>query len=318
MLRDFLRTIAVLSAFQCVSWLRRGIIKDGFHLLSTGAGVMPRSDFDHFLLTRFNVRFDAKSRAPSDEWLRRRLDIMRQWALPAVRRQTASLDGWLVFCDAGSPAWFRDEMSALLRAPEVPVWVDGLFCTQTVTTALEKRMSNRQFLITTRVDNDDSISIDFIQLVQKYFRYQEREFINFTYGSQYGNGHLYFRADPSNAFISLIERRRERAPMSVFVDMHTVVQKYGPVRQVRTHPTWIQNVHGDNVANCIRGIPVDPDKVLRHFVLDIPIERQNSLSLLAHKIRMLTILTFRVFSSLNRIKWLLKVLLSGSGRGASL
>ena len=62
-------------------------------------------------------------------------------------------------------------------------------------------------LITSRLDNDDAIARDFVEMVQNCFTKQEVEFINFTYGAQYSDGRMFARLDPSNAFISLIERR---------------------------------------------------------------------------------------------------------------
>ena len=266
-----------------------------------------RSEFDHFLLTRLNVNPPL----PPNAWLRSRLDILRRWALPTVRRQMDHLDGWLIFCNAESPAWFRDELCALLHAREEVIWVEGSFSGKTAVDAIAPRLTNKKFLITTRLDSDDAISDDFVQLVQSCFDHQGDEFINFTYGAQYSNGEIYFRADPSNAFVSLIERRNEHRPMGVFVDWHTRIHKYGLVRQVKTHPTWIQNVHGGNIANYVSGIPVAPEEVLRHFALDVPIRHRSPFSLFAHKIRFSTALAFKVLFSAHRIKWLLRTITSG-------
>jgi len=77
--------------------------------------VTPKSgEFEHFLLTRFNVRPDAVSPPPTEEWLRHRLELFRRYALPSVAKQTVNPHQWLVLCDGGSPDWLRRELCGQL------------------------------------------------------------------------------------------------------------------------------------------------------------------------------------------------------------
>lgn len=265
---------------------------------------MSRLEFDHFVLTRFNVRGDAESSFPADDWLRARLDIFRQWCLPSIRSQTVAPDYWLIFCDSKSSTWFREELSSLLRPGEEIVWVEGPSSVRMFIDAIMKR-SRKGYLITTRLDNDDAIACDFVEMVQDCFDGQEREFINFTYGAQYCNGRCFIRIDPSNPFISLIEKRSDAAPMTVHIDWHNRLERHGSVRRVRSHLAWLQHVHGGNVANVVRGIPVRPEKALRYFSLSVPVKPMSRLAMCWSIFMTSGMLAIRVLSSAHRIKWLL-------------
>lgn len=271
---------------------------------------MSREEFDHFLLTRFYVRRDIHSEPASEEWLRYRLGIFRQWSLPSVRGQTVPPDTWLIFCDSASPEWFKGELGALLGKGEEIVWVNGVASPEMFAKAVFERLGTKQYLITSRLDNDDAISQDFVRMVQNCFEHQVMEFINFTYGAQYCDGRFFARVDPSNAFVSLIERRSNGMPKTVHIDWHNRLEKYAPVHRIKTHYAWLQNVHGGNVANVVRGIPVPPDNVLRLFSISVPALKIGHLALLRGKLSAAIFLAIRVFSSRSRIKWLLQSFLS--------
>ena len=139
----------------------------------------------------------------------------------------------------------------------MPVYVDGEFGVATAQEAvLAGRDTSRQFVITTRLDNDDAVSCGFIADVRRRFARQQFAFVNPTYGFELSNGRLYWRADPANPFVSLIERCGTARPETVLMCAHERVGQAGPVEQMRDRPEWLQLVHGQNIANKRRGIRV--------------------------------------------------------------
>lgn len=204
------------------------------------------SPFQHVVLTRFNTRIPGKPPA-SDDWLRARLDLMKETLLPAMSGQTVSPDRWLVLCDAGSPDWFKCEVTDDLRGVGEPVWVEDGFDPSIV-----QPYASSPWLITTRVDNDDCVSTEYIRRIQNQFDFT-RKFINFPYGLQYERGWTYHRVDMSNAFISLVERS-DSPIATVFIDGHHLLKRHGKLKQVWAPPMWMQIVHGGNVANVVRGV----------------------------------------------------------------
>jgi hypothetical protein len=125
--------------------------------------------------------------------------------------------------------------------------------TEGVQAAIERnRRAPTSHLITTRLDNDDGLCVDFIQRVQAEFRGQRSEVINFTYGYVWRNGRIYWHADRSSPFASLIECTANIR--TVWPRWHTRLSELAPIIQVADQPMWLQVVHGANVRNRTRGV----------------------------------------------------------------
>jgi hypothetical protein len=268
------------------------------------------SHFDHFLLTRFNIRHET--RAP-EAWLRHRIGYFERVCLPSVRIQTVPFT-WLVYFDAERDAWFEDEVSRLSQGDVFePIWVTG---TPTPEEFLEPvlRRAESPFLITSRIDNDDAMAKTLMARVQDQFSGQEREFINFTDGMQLSDdGRLFHRSDPSNAFISLIEKRE--AAMGVYVDWHNRVSKHAPVRQISGPPMWLQAVHGLNIGNTARGVRADPALLTQHFDVTAVAAPISKPRLLVAQVTSAAKLGLRVVRKPSRILWLAQVIRARSRRG---
>ncbi len=227
---------------------------------------------------------------------------MRTTLLPAMTAQSVRPHAWLVLCDSGSPGWFRAEIEKDLAGIGTPVWLDETFSPSLVAGIVRGYVSS-PYLITTRIDNDDSVSSDYLQRVQEEFTPTPNVFINFTHGAQYEDGWIFHRSDPANAFISMIEDAA--SIRTVFVDWHTLLGAHGPIRQVRTSPMWLQVVHGSNIANSTHGIRADP-VILNKFVTGLPIRTVGKLYLSLLATYDAILLAIRVISKPHRIVWLLK------------
>lgn len=259
--------------------------------------------FDHFLITRFNVRLDKKA---SEEWLRHRLTYFESMCLPAIAQQTVRNFTWLVYFDAERDPWFDASVNRLSADGLFePVWVDGRFDPKTCAEDVARRSSS-SWLITSRVDNDDALARDYVEQVQALFA-GSTEFLNFTSGLQFtDDGKLFHRSDPSNAFISLIEPNSRNA-MGVYVDSHDRVSKYASIRQISTHPMWVQMVHARNIANAVHGVRANPHLLSRYFDLQRKAVPVNRSQLVAHQIISAASLALRVIRRPHRIVWLTKV-----------
>lgn len=264
---------------------------------------MSAAEFSHVLITRFNVRLDQRA---SNEWLLHRLGYFKSICLPAIRNQSVQDFKWLVYFDADRDPWFEDEVNELAQGVFEPIWVQGKFDPKACAEDVAAR-SSKPWVITTRLDNDDAVADDFVERVQQQFS-KVTEFINFTAGLQLtDDGKLFHRADPSNAFISLIEPN-DVPLMGVYVDWHDRVSSYAPVRQVSTHPMWVQMVHGKNIANSIHGIRANHVLLSRHFTIENEAVRLGKLSLHAHQVISGASLALRVIRKPHRIVWFFRVL----------
>lgn len=245
---------------------------------------MPQpQEFTHLILTRFNtaVGFAPSAKGLDEGWLTARLLLFEQYCLPSVAVQRGASFTWLIFCDAGSPNWFKQKMSsygALVSA----VYIEGPATDEVIarTVAATGLVSNPH-LITTRLDNDDAIGVDHLRLIQQSFRRQDREFVLFPFGLQSYKGQLYNVYWRSNPFLSLIEKVQQDGTFTtVMCVQHNRVRMAGRVRSIICAPQWLQVLHGSNLQNTLRGWPRISSHKPSAFSLHWP-EAQKSASRVA-------------------------------------
>lgn len=211
-------------------------------------------NFDHFLLTRFNVRipwlsrFQAESHYCNPEWLRRRIDLFDRYCYPSVVAQTSKRYRWLVFFDHESPDFLRAAIERWQAyQPFEACFTDGLTSAQCADFVRARITGSRSHLLTTRLDSDDMLSRDFIARIQNHAATLEAGFINPLHGYQLLGEQVYTVSQQSNAFISCLE------PIDNF---HTVLgfahgeaATLGNVYDNTDGRDWMQIIHGGNVAN---------------------------------------------------------------------
>ena len=252
--------------------------------------------FDHFVLTRFNIRYQGQAPA-SEGWLRHRLGYFEQVCCPSVRSQTNQDFQWIVLLDADRDEWFEREITRLSIGLFEPVWVNGIFTPKTATGITAAR-SSADWLITSRLDNDDAISRDYIQAVQDCFD-GRMGFINFPSGLQLtDSGELFHRSDLSNPFVSLIERRDD--DLGVYHIRHDHALAFGKIRQVRSRPMWLQMIHDRNAGNRAGGVRANPD-LLKYFDVQVSAKPTSWVALWASQAKTSAALAWRVAQSPRRL-----------------
>jgi hypothetical protein len=230
------------------------------------------SVFDHFVLTRFNVKMPIYAHG-DEAWLAERIELFERYCLPSFKAQTNKDFTWLLFADQDSPDWFRQRLETCVAGLAEVVYVDGFFTGETAAAAVHER-ARRSSVITTRVDNDDAIADDFIAVVQSQFRGQQLQLINLVNGAQYSRRHVYLRPYTRNPFISLVEQVGHDLPRTVFVRRHFELDTVAPVANIRTsHPMWLQVVHGDNVLTELVGLRTRRGKVVPYFACALDVDR---------------------------------------------
>ncbi|GJM40487.1 MAG: hypothetical protein DHS20C20_07690 [Ardenticatenaceae bacterium] len=221
--------------------------------------VKQTSPFIHFVLTRFNVRTEFNAGIlPRDSWLKNRFELFDRFAYPSMYNQVCKNFLWLVFLDKKTPESYRQEMTGYAKAlPNMtPLYVDHIKVgTPEIMDVIRPFIAphitpQTPYLISTRFDNDDAVSQDFISIIQQQFKNQTREFINLPNGYLWQNNKLYTKRDESNPFISLIEEATDFE--TVWCVGHHLAKARSSICQVETTPQWIQVIHGQNVSNRVR------------------------------------------------------------------
>lgn len=230
-------------------------------------------DFDYFVLTRFNADVGYGKRGLDPEWLDLRFRLFEWFCASSVRGQSNQRFKWLVFFDIETPDRFKANIEEYSTYQNfIPIYVRGKCTDRTYREAILQHLDpNAQYLITTRLDNDDAICQDYIQTVRDKFEAQALQFINFTYGYVWHDRKAYIHAHASNSFISLIEKIQEPTAdgfKTVFCGVsHGQVNQVGPLVQVKTKPMWIRVAHGKNIINNVRGIRQPIAKLKEDFTI---------------------------------------------------
>jgi hypothetical protein len=122
-----------------------------------------------------------------------------------------------------------------------------------------------EWLLTTRLDNDDGLRCDFMKRVHDNLQFSRAEALNLPDGIIYAGGRTYLHRDESNAFLSLLEPF-EGFKTVLFV-MHPDMAQLAPVRQIEGAPAWLQVVHDNNIRNRVRGWRVSVATALEGFAI---------------------------------------------------
>lgn len=227
----------------------------------------PARPFSHVLLTRFNTRL-AGAAPPGDDWMAERMRLFETYCMPSVYRQTSTDFDWLVFLDAATLPRWRTRVEAMAQHSGFrPVFLDGPFDAGHASRAIAGLgLGRAPHLMTTRLDNDDALAPGFIAAVQRAFRPRPLEFLNFPLGYQLAGDRVFLRPYLASSFVTLVEEAGAQPWRTVHFVGHHLVGRY-PVRQLRAGPAWLQVVHGTNLANEVRGIPVGGSAAARRFRL---------------------------------------------------
>jgi hypothetical protein len=215
----------------------------------------------HFLITRFNVKvnYDSARKGIDMDWLSHRFDLFEKFCYPSVYAQTNSNFQWIVYFDSETPEVFKEKIHKFQDWKAfLPIYISTEFSDQINCKIIASFIrEDTKYLITTRMDNDDAISSNFIQLIQENFEGQEFEFLSFPNGLVLSAGRLYSLRYVNNPFISLVERIKPELMYgfrTILCGEHSQLSTLGNIKKINTYPSWLQVVHGKNVSNRIRGI----------------------------------------------------------------
>ncbi|MBC3795362.1 glycosyltransferase [Spirosoma utsteinense] len=135
--------------------------------------------YKHFLITRFNVKnidwtTDKNKTSVNDNvWLEDRFCLFDKFCFPSVHSNIIKSEFvWLVFFDLNTPLIFRHKIEEyqILFPQFRPLFIDDMSHLQV---AIKQQIaadvdSETKYIITTRVDNDDSLHQDAMKSIHEY------------------------------------------------------------------------------------------------------------------------------------------------------
>ncbi len=248
-------------------------------------------NYSHFIITQFNLRNFPLSNARNYEswvkWTRNRIALFTEYCLPSVLNQSTRDFTWLIYFDADTPQEFNDFIKRLETFPFISI----CYCrgiedfNKTYFREVRSRIGESvKWVITTRIDNDDSLHMDAVKVIQQNFTERHKFLISLASGyilniHDKTLSHYFY---PMSPFISLIEDT-DKEPEGVFEKIHTrwdslrlfiikeiwfewFNRKARKSRFILKRPMWIQTVHGENVSNSFyRGVPVLGKRDLKDY-----------------------------------------------------
>lgn len=253
--------------------------------------------FTHYLVTRFNVPFTGHApeffsgETRSQDWLKQRIRLFADYCVPAVAGQSNLAFTWLIYLD---PETERSDIIRIRAAIPANLRVEFRYVDDYSLLLEDLRSycnaSGTAYVITSRLDNDDALGIDFIDRVQSAFEPEDRVLINFLGGVYYDPVRrlaTHHRHKVNNSFTSLIERISPGAsPLTVLGFPHL---EPPPSVQVLNVPYafafWI-NLHGTNAGSRQpHGWPLFRRTAVAHFAFSPGLVRISLPATLAYTIR---------------------------------
>jgi hypothetical protein len=214
----------------------------------------------HYLITPWNVDMVDL------EWLKARQILFEKFTLPSVLSQTNKNFEWIIVSDHRTPDSFRKVLDSY---PATVLYADfdltniklaqtshrrGVRLEESIAAPLREYLKDvdTDYIITSRLDNDDAISVDHVDKVQRFARERKCDgmpfWLNMQRGYKWCSGNVYPIGALQNPFISMVEEQGEL--LTAYRCSHKVVHKHARMEQVREgHPTWMQVIHGANLLN---------------------------------------------------------------------
>lgn len=224
------------------------------------------SDFDHVIVTRFNLPsegFESLVRA-KEGWLRDRIELFERYCLPSVQSQKNQAFHWLIYFDPASPEWLKRRVQKHADDKAyIPIFRPSIDVTELVSEIRNITGGDGARLITTRLDNDDALAVDFVDRLQESAPKDGRAAIYFARGLIKSDTHLYLRLDKRNAFASVVEDWT--SPSTCWSGWHSLLGKRMRSFELYGDPAWLQVVHGGNISNRVRGRMVSPSRYSQLF-----------------------------------------------------
>lgn len=205
--------------------------------------------FKHYLLMRYNIGLFSTNpynlKDPND-YMVKRLPMFTRF-LSSLSQQTNDNYTIVIGFDYETPDKYIDEVVALLDV----YGINYKLVYEQPSEWIKRLEAKAEWLITSRIDNDDEYYPGFIDTIQNNFR-ERREVLD-VFGVQCHQGVFYSSGRPSanSPFITLVEPWD--MPKTVHHRPHSIMNGEYNARFVGSHPLYIQHIHDHNLANKLIG-----------------------------------------------------------------
>lgn len=221
----------------------------------------------HFVISRFNINHlhyvnHNLGKALSRDWFIERCNLFFCYTYPTIANQSIKDFHWLVLFDERTNKDLledfqkRDELSLI-----TPVFVGDSNYLEILKDKILQLSGCVNEIITTSLDTDDGVSIDFIKEIQIIYKNSRNKP---PYGINFNRGFIvdcktnifYRKSFFSNPFFSLVENI-EYLKTVCFYPHHLLSFHFDTINHADKE-YWLQNIHNSNFGNVIKGFPLAP------------------------------------------------------------
>jgi len=223
--------------------------------------------------------------AMDETWLAGRFKLFENYCLPSLKAQKCKNFKWLVYFDTDTPESYREKIDSIQRSFEnfSPRFIQGMsHLLSSVKADIGSDATDNSVIITTRLDNDDSLSETFIEQVQSFIK--NKSIINGVVDVP--NGYclqikpvavLSATIQYSNAFVTYVEPYVSGDKLVTVMDKAHGEWAYSVKTDMITKQRlWMQIIHENNIVNKVQGIIVNSEEELQKFNLATRIVFQKS------------------------------------------
>lgn len=230
------------------------------------------AEFKHVVLTHFNLKLSqngvrcftedkTQKSTQTKSWMDERFDLFERYCFPSLLNQKNKNFIWLCLFDKDTEEKYKKRIAEYQNKLPLftPVYIgpserDNLY-EKTDPIIRQYLDPNHEYIITTNVDNDDSLHQDMIDNIQKVFLQNPKESLyRFNYGYQYFVKHklMLKMMYPHNHFLTLASKISSTPIIPVTHYGHANAHRKLPYTDILKNPMWMEIVHESNVNNSMR------------------------------------------------------------------
>jgi hypothetical protein len=235
---------------------------------------MMSKSFEHYILTIFNVQIHwrilglgrAPIHLPSSQWMGHRFGLFDKYCFPSILNQVNQNFKWVVLFDKSTKSEFRSRIKDYQNAMPnfIPIFTEGKFKHghkyNHFKQVLQELTHDPEYLITTRLDCDDALHENFIDIVQKEFNgkncvltpdrgylfLEDKENGQYKYKCYESKRWIY----PRSVFVTTITKinRTVSNTRNCYTNHHSFYKK-NFTRKYGNDPLYLLIVHDRNLSN---------------------------------------------------------------------
>lgn len=219
--------------------------------------------FKHFLATRFNVRIGGWDTTKNGEmlldenWMDNRFELFENYCFPSVLNQSNQNFTWCIYFDLYTNKVYKEKIKKLTECyPNIRIfYIDSIseLKPHLINFIKLSEIDACDYVITSRLDTDDLLHMNYIKVVQQLFKPVHNCIIDLRCGYQIsierGQCEIRNYINTFNPFISFIEKKE--CVETVFNQMHKEWLKTENVIVDSQKKLWIELVHKKNKINSV-------------------------------------------------------------------